>query len=44
MSRSCQRAKATDGLADAVQPLNPILTVSSIGRLLGLPMTGLLGL
>jgi len=37
-------AKVTDGLVDAVQPLNPILNVSSIFRLLGLPMTGLLGL
>ena len=37
-------AKVTDGLEDAFQPLNPILNVSSIFRLLGLPMTGLLGL
>ena len=39
-----QLTKVTDGLEDAFQPLNPILNVSSIFRLLGLPMTGLLGL
>ena len=36
-------AKVTDGLQDALQPLNPILNVTSIFRMLGLPMTGLLG-
>ena len=39
-----QLSKVTDGLEDAFQPLNPILNVSSIFRLLGLPMSGLLGL
>ena len=39
-----QLAKVTDTMADALEPFDPIIRVTSIFRLLGLPVGGLLGL
>ena len=39
-----QLAKVTDGLQDAFAPLNPIIRATSIFRLLGLPVSNLIGL
>ena len=39
-----QLARMTDGLKDALEPLDPIIRATSIFRILGLPVTGLLGL
>ena len=38
-----QLAKVTDSMSDALQPFNPIIKATSIFRLLGLPVGGLLG-
>ena len=38
-----QLAKVTDSMSDALEPFNPIIKATSIFRLLGLPVGGLLG-